>query len=82
MDVVPVFAEHWTHPPFGAEIDNEGRIYARGAQDMKSVGMQYLSAVYNLKLSNTINKRTVHIVFVPGKIYFSFLLQFWNTTIC
>ncbi|KAI8043868.1 hypothetical protein M5D96_000011, partial [Drosophila gunungcola] len=24
MDVVPVFPENWTHPPFGAEIDEEG----------------------------------------------------------
>jgi len=26
MDVVPVFPENWTHPPFGADIDEEGRI--------------------------------------------------------
>ena len=32
MDVVPVFPENWTHPPFGAEMDSEGRIFARGSQ--------------------------------------------------
>lgn len=35
-DVVPVEdANQWTHPPFGAEIA-EGRIWGRGAADMKS----------------------------------------------
>jgi aminoacylase len=32
--------EHWKHDPFGAVIDEKGDIYARGSQDMKSVGMQ------------------------------------------
>lgn len=26
MDVVPVFPEMWTHEPFSADIDEEGRI--------------------------------------------------------
>lgn len=30
MDVVPVYEELWTHPPFGADIDKDGRIFARG----------------------------------------------------
>lgn len=66
MDVVPVFDEYWTHPPFGAEIDTEGRIYARGTQDMKSVGIQYLSAIWSLKNEGSTPKRTIHVVFVPG----------------
>ena len=36
---VPVFPECWTHPPFEAHKDEEGRIWARGSQDMKSVGV-------------------------------------------
>ena len=36
---VPVFPDCWTHPPFEAHKDSEGRIWARGAQDMKSVGV-------------------------------------------
>lgn len=67
MDVVPVYEELWTHPPFGAEMDEDGRIYARGAQDMKSVGMQYLGAINALKSKNVCLKRTVHVTFVPGK---------------
>ena len=68
MDVVPVFEEHWTHPPFSAHMDNEGKIYARGSQDMKCVGMQYLAAIRSLKRDGIKLKRTIHVVFVPGKI--------------
>lgn len=67
MDVVPVFEEFWTHPPFAAEIDADGRIFARGAQDMKSVGMQYLAAIRKLKNESVQLKRTVHIGYYPGK---------------
>ena len=67
MDVVPVFAEKWTHPPFGADIDSEGRIFARGAQDMKCVGVQYLAAVRALIRNGTRLRRSIHIMFVPGK---------------
>lgn len=67
MDVVPVYPDMWTHPPFGAEIDSSGNIYARGAQDMKSVGMQYLGAIRSLKNSGIKLKRTIHIVFVPDE---------------
>ncbi|KAL5275999.1 ACY1 family protein [Megaselia abdita] len=66
-DVVPVFPEAWTRPPFGAEIDEEGRIYARGAQDMKCVGMQYLSAIRALKKDGVTLKRTIHLVYVPDE---------------
>lgn len=75
MDVVPVYEQLWTHPPFGAEIDHNGRIFARGAQDMKSVGAQYLGAIHALKQAGvTALQRTVHVVFVPGKIFIIFIL--------
>jgi aminoacylase len=67
MDVVPVFEEYWTRKPFEAEMDEEGRIYARGAQDMKSVGMQYLGAIRNFKRKQMVFKRTIHVVFVPNE---------------
>lgn len=66
--VVPVDEEQWTHPPFGAEIDEAGRIFARGSQDMKSVGMQYLGAIAALKSNGVRLKRTIHVTFVPGKL--------------
>lgn len=80
MDVVPVFENQWTHPPFGAEIDSEGKIFARGTQDMKSVGMQYLGAIRALKRSGIRLKRTIHVIFVPGtseSIQITDYLQSW-----
>lgn len=68
MDVVPVYEELWTHPPFGAEIDDEGLIFARGAQDMKSLGTQYLGALRYFIKNNIRFKRTIHVGFVPGLI--------------
>lgn len=68
MDVVPVFADQWTHPPFDAHIDAEGRIFARGSQDMKCVGVQYLAAIRVLKKEGVNLKRTLHVVFVPGML--------------
>lgn len=66
MDVVPVYENQWTHPPFAAEIDSDGKIFARGTQDMKSVGMQYLAAIRALKRNDIHLKRTIHVIFVPG----------------
>lgn len=77
MDVVPVYEELWTHAPFGAEMDETGKIFARGTQDMKSVGMQYLGAIKSLKSKGARLKRTVHVTYVPGKFkYDSFLIAF------
>ncbi|XP_037028851.1 aminoacylase-1-like isoform X1 [Bradysia coprophila] len=67
MDVVPVFSEYWTHKPFDAEMDDDGKIFARGAQDMKCVGMQYLSAIKRLKDRRIVLRRTVHVLFVPDE---------------
>ncbi|EDV95052.1 aminoacylase-1 [Drosophila grimshawi] len=67
MDVVPVFPSKWTHKPFSADLDNEGRIYARGSQDMKCVGTQYLGAIRFLKASGFQPKRTVYLTFVPDE---------------
>lgn len=65
MDVVPVFEDFWTHKPFAADIDDEGRIFARGSQDMKCVGMQYLGALRYFRSQNIRFKRTIHVTFVP-----------------
>lgn len=65
MDVVPVFEEYWTHKPFDADMDEEGRIFARGSQDMKCVGMQYLGAIRFFKRKQVTFKRTIHVMFVP-----------------
>jgi len=68
MDVVPVFEEFWTHPPFAADVDEEGRIFARGTQDTKGLGMVYLAAIRALKHDGIKQlKRTFHITFVPDE---------------
>ena len=67
VDVVPFEAEKWDHPPLGAEIDEDGRIYARGTQDMKSVGMQYLEAIRKLVSSGYKPLRSVYVTFVPDE---------------
>lgn len=67
MDVVPVYRDMWTYEPFGAEQDDKGNIYARGAQDMKCVGVQYLEAVYRLKTQGYQPKRSIHICFTPDE---------------
>ncbi|KAI8422479.1 hypothetical protein MSG28_006298, partial [Choristoneura fumiferana] len=67
MDVVPVFEKSWTHPPFSAHIDKDGKIFARGSQDMKCVGIQYLEAIRKLRAANVQLKRTLHVTFVPDE---------------
>lgn len=67
MDVVPVFPEKWTHDPFSADIDDDGKIFARGSQDTKEVGTQYLGAIRVLKAQGFKPKRTVYVSFVPDE---------------
>ncbi|KAM4089628.1 hypothetical protein ACB094_07G167400 [Castanea mollissima] len=66
-DVVPVEHHKWSHPPFGAHLDSLGNIYARGSQDMKCVGMQYLEAIRKLKASGFQPLRSVYLSFVPDE---------------
>jgi acetylornithine deacetylase/succinyl-diaminopimelate desuccinylase-like protein len=35
-DVVPADAEDWSHDPFGADLDEDGYVWGRGACDMKN----------------------------------------------
>jgi aminoacylase len=67
IDVVPVNPEKWNHDPFEAYWDQETQnIYARGAQDMKCVGMQYLEAIDRLKNDQKFTpERNVYVSFVP-----------------
>ncbi|KAF5289254.1 hypothetical protein FQA39_LY15184 [Lamprigera yunnana] len=67
MDVVPVFKEQWKYDPFSAHVTEQGDIYARGAQDMKSVAIQYVEAVRRLRRNAVILDRTVHLLFTPDE---------------
>uniref|UniRef100_A0A146M4Z9 N-acyl-aliphatic-L-amino acid amidohydrolase n=2 Tax=Lygus hesperus TaxID=30085 RepID=A0A146M4Z9_LYGHE len=64
MDVVPVVMEKWNSDPFEAKTI-DGKIYARGAQDMKSIGIQYLEAVKRLRKQGFQPTRTVILSFLP-----------------
>ncbi|XP_056000913.1 aminoacylase-1-like isoform X2 [Ostrea edulis] len=67
-DVVPVFEDQWVCDPFEAKKMENGDIYARGTQDMKSVGIQYIEAIRKLKKENRANfLRTVHITWMPDE---------------
>ncbi|PVU84882.1 hypothetical protein BB560_007239 [Smittium megazygosporum] len=70
-DVVPVFEEFWTYPPFAAERvptdDGDFKIYARGAQDMKVTGSMYLEALRNIVNSGKKLSRNVYAVFAPDE---------------
>ncbi|XP_075039913.1 aminoacylase-1A-like [Mixophyes fleayi] len=66
-DVVPICEEFWTYPPFSAHKDKDGNIYGRGTQDMKSVTIQYLEAVRQLKSEGRHFPRTIHLTMVPDE---------------
>ncbi|KAL6858987.1 hypothetical protein ACP4OV_017989 [Aristida adscensionis] len=67
-DVVPSEPHKWEHPPFSAALDEaSGRIYARGSQDMKCVGMQYLEAIRRLRAAGFVPDRNIYLTFVPDE---------------
>ncbi|XP_059458475.1 uncharacterized protein LOC132188072 isoform X2 [Corylus avellana] len=66
-DVVAAEHDKWSHHPFSAHLDQHGNIYARGSQDMKCVGIQYLEAIRKLKASGFQPLRSVYLSFVPDE---------------
>ncbi len=65
-DVVPVEAEYWTMPAFEGLV-TEGRIYGRGAVDMKGCGVMQLIAFVLLKRQGVRLKRDVVFCAVPDE---------------
>lgn len=66
LDSVPAESSKWLHDPFEAHLSPDGKIYARGAQDDKCIGMQYLEAIKELEINFHYSPtRTVHICYVP-----------------
>jgi acetylornithine deacetylase/succinyl-diaminopimelate desuccinylase-like protein len=66
LDVVPAFAEQWTHPPFAAEIA-DGCIWGRGAVDMKDMDAMILALVRAWKRSGRVPPRDLVIAFVADE---------------
>ena len=58
MDVVPADASRWKRDPFGGEIA-EGRIWGRGAMDMKGPGVAHLYAFIMVKRQNVAPDRDI-----------------------
>ncbi|GAA0167288.1 hypothetical protein LIER_22256 [Lithospermum erythrorhizon] len=70
IDSVPAETSKWSHPPFSAHYAPDGKIFARGAQDDKCIGIQYLEAIKNLATNQEHGfkpVRTVHVSFVPDE---------------
>ena len=64
MDVVPCELDKWTYDPFEAHISEDGKIYGRGTQDMKCVGIQHLEVLRRFKKNNFKPKRNIFVSFV------------------
>jgi len=66
MDVVPADRSRWTRDPFGAEIA-EGKLWGRGAFDMKGPGVAQLYAFIALKRLRVPLSRDVILMAVPDE---------------
>lgn len=66
LDVVPVQAEDWTHPPFGAEI-HDGVLYGRGAVDMKNFAGVILAAARAFARSGVVPRRDLVFAFLADE---------------
>jgi acetylornithine deacetylase/succinyl-diaminopimelate desuccinylase-like protein len=66
MDVVPTDPSRWTRDPFAAEIA-DGKIWGRGAIDMKGLGVVQLMAFLSLKRQNVPLGRDVILMAVPDE---------------
>ena len=66
LDVVPVETEFWDVPPFGGVV-RDGRIYGRGAIDMKSAGVMQLIAMLLLRRQDLPLQRDVIFLATPDE---------------
>jgi acetylornithine deacetylase/succinyl-diaminopimelate desuccinylase-like protein len=66
IDVVPAISADWSHPPFGAEID-EGFIWGRGAVDMKDMCAMILAVVRGWGRTGIRPRREVVVLFLPDE---------------
>lgn len=62
LDVVPVNAADWTHPPFGAEV-HEDVLYGRGAVDMKGFAGTVLAVARAFRREGVVPQRDLVLAF-------------------
>ncbi|KAI4375127.1 hypothetical protein MLD38_013035 [Melastoma candidum] len=67
MDSVPAEPSKWTFDPFSAVRTSDGKIFARGAQDDKCIGIQYIEAIRNLWKKGFTPLRTLIVSYVPDE---------------
>jgi aminoacylase len=65
-DVVPADFSEWSVPPFEG-LRKDARIYGRGAQDMKSVCIQYIEALRRMSYDGYQPLRSIYLTFVPDE---------------
>jgi acetylornithine deacetylase/succinyl-diaminopimelate desuccinylase-like protein len=75
-DVVPVESAYWTKPPFEGVVE-DGRIYGRGAMDMKSFGVMQLITMLLLKRQGVSLKRDIVFCATPDEEAGSTLGMAW-----
>ncbi|MDQ0644543.1 M20/M25/M40 family metallo-hydrolase [Microbacterium murale] len=66
LDVVPVNADAWTHPPFSAEIE-DGLLYGRGAVDMKNFAGVILAVARHFARSGIRHRRDLIFAFLADE---------------
>lgn len=66
MDVVPAQKEGWIAPPFEGQVIDD-KLYGRGAQDMKGVGVCHYHALKNILQDLGVPRRTIHVSLVPDE---------------
>ncbi|MEO5895139.1 MAG: M20/M25/M40 family metallo-hydrolase [Vicinamibacterales bacterium] len=66
MDVVPTDPSRWKQDPFGAVIE-DGKLWGRGALDMKGPGVVQLMAFLSLKRQKVALNRDVILMAVPDE---------------
>ena len=66
LDVVPVAADDWTRPPFGAEI-HDGYLYGRGAVDMKDFAGALLAVARHYAREGIVPRRDLVFAFLADE---------------
>lgn len=67
MDVVPVAdSALWKFPPFAGTL-HDSRLYGRGTQDCKGLGVAHYAALKKFRESGIQQERTVHCIFAPDE---------------